>query len=140
MGILNFVNRIGHKISETGSRIGQKISSIAEGVGRIASKVAHYGQYAIPLATAINPTAGAGVASLVAGAGAIGSIARKVGDVGTIVNKISRSGGSILQDPATTMSNLRSISKDIGSGRKSLTDAYNEAKSLKTGIQKLRKP
>ena len=47
-----------------------------------------------------------------------------------------RGGRAILQDPSTSVDNMRQISKDYNAGRKSVKDAYSEGKALGVRIQR----
>ena len=85
---------------------------------------------------------GQGVAAGLLGvAGATQSVKALGGKVGSALEKgdnIVKSGRAILQDPSTTMANMRTIVKDVGGARKGLQQTFNEAKQVGTGMKKIK--
>ena len=152
--------RIGQKKLGLAKTIGLKgLASVSGGL-RVGSKVVNKGQKATGmvasvldrvagLGSAIKPFArfvgkgdevqkGIDLANKLKGTTRnIGSV---MGDVGSSIGSarsIVREGRAILQDPATTMKNLRSMSKDVGAGAKSLDKTFEDAKKLGTGLKGL---
>lgn len=133
---VGIAKRVGHKVAhavDEGLRIGVKV---AGRVGQVAGKIAQYGKYAIPVATFINPALGGAVASGVAVAEGVSRVAGAIGSAGRSGQSIMRGGRAILQDPSTSVANMRQISKDFGAGKKSMNDAYREGKALGNRIQR----
>ena len=153
--VKGIVRRIGVKAKELSSKIGNKIKDVSKIVdlgGRVVSGV---GSALAPILTAINPALGAGAATISAGAGQISRIARSVGTksqaatalvdqladrgielVQQAENRVIRTGRKALQDNATTVANMRSLSKAIGGGNLSIRQAFKEAQEL--GMSKVR--
>ena len=157
----NSVKRVGHKAVGAVKRVGTKVAhavdeglrigvKVAGKVGSVAGQIAKYGKYAIPIATFINPAFGGAIASGVAVAEGVSRVAGAISAAGLPIGvirgaisaagqsgqSIMRGGRAILQDPSTSVANMRQISKDYNAGRKSVKDAYSEGKALGVRIQR----
>lgn len=133
---MGWFKRIGQKIVNGARRIGAKIDSVVSPVLRAGHKIA----------SAVGDTASK-IKDFVAPALKMAGLGKYADKASAIVDKVERGSGSlksgiekgqsavresrvILQDPSTTMSNVRRIKADLGGMKKSLATAYMEAKDI----------
>ena len=157
----NVAHRIGHKVKEVANKIGSKIGTISNIVDRSGLAISSAGNILAPLASSLNPTLGANIAKIGDGAGRIGKLAGRVNRkalsttalVNTFVDKglglvdraeagiptVIRHGRKALQNDATSMMYMRSLSKDMGSGALNLKQAYKKAKEIGMSKEKFKR-
>ena len=139
---MGFFSRIGNKTLGFARRVGTKISSVASPVLRMGAKIGSNvaeiaGKASKVLSYATPILEGMGFGKLAKLTGKAKTISNRAGKAGEIVGVASRSGqnvirstNQILQDPSTTMTNVRRIKADIGGSKKSIEKAYREAKNM----------
>lgn len=141
------VKRVGNKVADgldsalrVGGKVALKVGHVAGQVGQVASFVGKYGKMAAPFLGAIPgvgmPLAG-GITAVAGGLQAVGGGLQQVGKFSDKVSsniqrgqRIVRAGRQALNDPSTTMANLRTIEREGGAAAKSLKGAYSQARSL----------
>lgn len=133
---MGWFKRLGQKIVNSARRIGAKIEGVVSPILRTGHKIAS------AVASAASKVSGFVAPALrMAGLGkyadkassAVSKVGKSADSVKAGIEKgqsAVRESRAILQDPSTTMQNVRRIKADLGGMKKSLATAYMEAKDI----------